>query len=1052
MLPQDVERYVLVASDASNLQHQQQANSLLHQWVSTTGDQILADTMVQVVRLTRQEVVLFYTLTIFLRLDDATPHQRRVFRQDVLAQLLLVNGVQSSWSPTYLRTKVGVLLARFIQLDFPHAWPDAFDDLQEPTIVQTAPDILLRTLVALMDDFGKDETERNSRIKNHVRGYTDSQNPTQFTVPSPAQSISGQLLRTVTTLLQTSLEGTPNGSSNSNGLGGSQHQQIDVLCLTVLKGFMSWADLMLLLTDNKVLPLIFAALAVGSRPDSTTGVDAGVMAVECMEELIARGMEDDKKVSMLRHTKVLEEIHAHVDLVTVDASPIDVVLEVAKFINRTGLEILPLLAKQSSGDPENVTLEAQLMDLSFRCFAYDDIDVSGAVIPLAGSLVLMEEQQQQQRPPQSTSQKESVVPRLLAITYAQMKYPPDFQYDYEDDDDAEEEMYRTELRKLNQKLVRVNPELCLQFLCQALSQLPLPLSSSPTHDIVAALSLVYNYCEGIRPAPGMKVVMRNETFCNLLIGLHSSDICQHPHREVLTLYYETSVRYYPLLTDRPDLLQKVLEAMSGVRGLQHDNPRVRSRCCYLLLRLVKSVGSSSNNNSNNNGGGSSNVLRPYVETAVSGIQGLLTNGSSLLRPDDILNLFETIGLLLGRTGLAPSEQQKYLTLVMTPHVRSIEATLRDNKDGAVQDPDMYGETLAGSIAAIAFLSKGFKSPPAEVQMVLLETLQICLTVLQELPGNEEVRSKTFIFVQRMILCLEDRVLPTIPRLLYLLIIHCSAQDILDVAQLFNQLCLKFKAGAVDALDSNLLPFLHKCQTLSNAIAMSNDLHIKHHHQQGHQPRLDGHLDAPHTRIEQLSIQKLLYTVLQHLVSQGATAVLLSPTNASTLQAILQSMSEGAIHVTDPVVKKSCLIFFRDLLDQWVPVPASVPQGNGDSGKVNGTSSSGSTAPDYVVHGYIRFVCSVLIPGMMQYGLGRDSNFNVNDANQYRCMAEVAIILERLQNRVPDIFRNEVLTAPQFTDQLGMSHSLLDGFRCATNRNDFEACLKAYVMEQKTQVT
>jgi exportin-T len=191
----------------------------------------------------------------------------------------------------------------------------------------------------------------------------------------------------------------------------------------------------------------------------------------------------------------------------------------------------------------------------------------------------------------------------------------------------------------------------------------------------------------------MKVVMRNETFQNLFVALHTSDITFHSHREVLALYYETAVLYHPLLKERTELLQRVLESLTGQRGLQHEHPRVRSRCCYLLLRLVKSVGSSNASNS---------VLRPYVETVVSGIQGLLQNNSVQLRLDDTLNLFETIGLLLGRTaGLDAAEQERHLTQVMTPHVRSIEQIL-EQKQAVAQESEAYGEILSGSIAAIAF--------------------------------------------------------------------------------------------------------------------------------------------------------------------------------------------------------------------------------------------------------------------------------------------------------------------------------------------------------------
>ena len=1027
MISQDIERYVLLASDASNFQLQQQANAFLNQWVTSNNDNALADAIVEVVRVTQREVVLFYALTVFSKLDNATSQQRSVFRQEILSQLFrssslpsagIVVGAtesdpstsasnnyhnRSSWSPTYLRTKVGVLLARFIQLDFPHAWPSAFDDLQSPLMLQNAPDILLRTLVALMDEFGRDETEVNSRIKDSMRGYggADANRAT-----TPQQSISALLIDTILSILERAL-------TETNGRAEEQMQIYGVLSLTVLKGFVSWVDISLVMENERVLQLVFASLARGSTVDADSAADAGVVAVECMEELIARGMEDNKKLSMLKHTRVLEKMHAHVDLVTVDASPIDVVLEVAKFINRTGLEVFPIIFEQkrkqcSSND--NVTLSNQLMDLFFRCFAFDDIDVSGAVIPLAAALITFTESQQ------NLQDHEGLLPKLLTIAYNQMRYPPDFQFDFEDDDEAEEEMYRTELRKLNKKFVRANPELCLQFARQALSQLPLPLSVAPTSDVEVAISLVYQYCEGIRPPPGMKVVMRNEIFRNLLVGLHSSDITHHPHREVVILYYETSVRYYPILNDRPDLLQKVLTAMTGTSGLQHENEKARSRCCYLLLRLIKSLGSNTNKKE-------SSVLRPYVENAVSGIQRLLENTNIQLRVEDTLNLFETIGLLLGKNGLSSSEQGQYLTQVMTPHVRSIEMNLNDNKQALAQDPNTYGETLSNSIAAIAYLSKGFKKPPTEVQAVLLETLQVAFSVLEALPSVDDVRNKMFVFVQRLIQCLGDKVLSIMPRILFLLIQNCNTEDILDVAQLVNQLCIKFRSKALNSLDTNILSFLHKCHHLSNTIAVDKSTSTKDRQQDPNVPI------APHLRTEQLSIQKLSFAVMNHIVANDVTAVLLSPTNVSSLEAILLSMSEGAINVEDPLMKKTCLIFFRLLLNQWV--------GIANDGNINSLHSGG--APDYVVHGYVTFICNVLIPGMLQFFLRVDDNFNINDANYYRLLVEVAGMLEILKSRLPD-------SLGRIAIQMQLPPSITEGFCSVINRKGFEEYLKSWIQK------
>mmetsp|Transcript_12679 Transcript_12679/g.30739 ORF Transcript_12679/g.30739 Transcript_12679/m.30739 type:complete len:1038 (-) Transcript_12679:110-3223(-) len=1022
--PQEVEQYVLLASDSTDLERQRQANRWLNHWVSSNDDTVLASTVLEIVRTgSRQEVVLFYALTVYSRLVDnnkVAPQQRAMFREELLSQLVRGGGGSGGsggsigWGATYLRTKAGVLLSHFIQLDFPQNWPTAFDDLSSPTVLQNAPDILLRTLVALTDEFGKDETETNRKIKNCMRGYTNQeQQPQQLMVNTPQMTITGKLIPPILVLLEESLMPRPGNGCNDTGGSDSPSAakvQTAVLCLNVLKGFMSWADLALVL-DEGVTRLVFAALSRGGgvTPDAVIFADAGMAAIECMQEVVARGMDDEKKISIILHTKVLEMIHGTVNLTTVDASPIDVVLAVSQFINRTGLEILPMLTTKQDLSPDirqqSSSLEAQLLDLFFRCLAFDDIDVSGAVLPLAGSLVS-----------DIPLDKTTILSKLLTTSYRQMRYPPDFSYEFDDDDEAEEEIYRRELRKLNKTLVRAAPDLSLQFLSNILSQLSLPLSIAPTPDLEASLSLIYQYCEGIRPPPGLKVVMQNESFCQILIGLHTSDIVRHPHREVVLLYFEVSVRYYPMLSRRPDLLQHVLDTITGASGLQHEDSKVRSRCCYLLTRLVKSLSTNDPNK---------NVLRPYVETAVSGIQGLLDRNiqmdSQVLSQDDTLNLFETIGLLLGKNGLGPAEQEANLTRVMTPHIRSIETILREKRQLMVQDPDIYGQSLSSSIAAVACLSKGFKKPAPEVQGVLMDALRVSLSVLDAIPTSDHVRDKTFVFVQRLIQCLGEKVLPTMPKFLHLLIFHCDANDILDVSQLMNQLCIKFNDNAVDSLDANLLPFLEKCRHLTASIVSEQRQHL----QQSAIPETA--VVAPHLRIEQLSVQKLSYAVLQHIVTHHATATLLTSNNAANLEQIMQIMSEGAIHVEDPLMKKTCLAFFRDLSDQWLVVDR------------NGGSEGLSPPPEYITQGLVQFLTNALLPGMMMFYLN-NASFDVNDANHFRGLAEFCGIMEVFQSRFPEVFHQYVIMAT-FRVKCGMSQQAIDNFSASVSRREFEESMK-----------
>lgn len=547
MTPLELEQCVLLASHVTCPKHSE-ATAILQAWT------VNAATLLTVITTTRHEEVLFYCLSRFRGLTTSCTYEQRVE-----LRTFLLTKFSRAEAPPYLDTKAAVVLAYLIRLDFPQFWTNAFDELQQ----QASPTMYFRTLVALHenDDDNSNAHVGADQLKDAMRSATPS---------LPAQLMETLLMHV-----------TAAGRSDTILL---------ILALQVIQKFASWIDLSLLLQD-RVMTLVFGSLSLSSSScATTTNPQVGVAAMTCLQELVARGMDKDSKVALLVETDLLRKLHQSVNLLVVDASPIEVVIEVAKLIDATGQELVPTM-KQQDNTTTNLVWP-QVMELFFQCLAFDDIDVSGAVIPLACQL--------------ASRQDLSASQQLLTIMYRQMKYPVDYQFDYENDDEAEEEVYRSELRKLYHALVRASPQLCLQFFCQALANLPVPLSSASISEMEAALRLVYHYCEGIRPPPGLKVVMTNDTFRAVLVALHQSDITDHVHPEVLVLYYDTSVRYYPIFLDQPELLPRVLESLSGKKGLQHAHPRLRSRSCYLLLRLVKSV---------------IQAMRPYVETAVTGIQG-----------------------------------------------------------------------------------------------------------------------------------------------------------------------------------------------------------------------------------------------------------------------------------------------------------------------------------------------------------------------------------------------------------------------------------------------
>ena len=86
-----------------------------------------------------------------------------------------------------------------------------------------------------------------------------------------------------------------------------------------------------------------------------------------------------------------------------------------------------------------------------------------------------------------------------------------------------------------------------------------------------------------------------------------SDVLQSHHRALLVPYFDLTVRYCAILVapGQQHRLQRVLEALCGEGGMHHANPTVRSRACYSLMRLCKTL---------------KRGMLPFVDAILGGIQ------------------------------------------------------------------------------------------------------------------------------------------------------------------------------------------------------------------------------------------------------------------------------------------------------------------------------------------------------------------------------------------------------------------------------------------------
>ena len=928
---------------------------------------------------------------------------------------------------------------------------------------------------------------RREQVKDALRGFplksTGSGDVAEPCIPlehTDTAHIVGWLLDVITVITSSNPAANLTAATSNNTASdlGPQDEnnsllEIAVRAAATVKRYLSWIDLRLA-THPKLVQCLLDGMRgadeaktnndiedddddladandCNQQDDSTPGTLLAVECALCLREVVTRGMDEQKKVVLMMELNVFGTLcclsrlgggsmsgngqhpRGKLDLITLDATQIDAVIAAAELINTAGLEFIPgwevecqsspTSSSSSLTQPVNLLMN-QCVELALACLAYDDIDVSGAVVDLVSRILVSLEKKEgcwnnnciNIGNNNGDTTCNTLVSRVLSILHLRMKYPSEFQFDYEDEDEAEEEMYRTHLRKLYQRIVRFRPQLAIQFMGSCLSSLSQPLSMTSPADMEVALRLVHHFGEGRRPAPGSKTALRDAPFREIVTALHRSDVASHPHREVLLLYYDLSVRYSLVLKELPELLSGLLGALTGNRGLQHPHPRVRSRCCYFLLRLVKAVGGK--------------VMRTYVEVVVEGIQTLLRTSLSdnqernifPIPPNDALYLFETTGILLGTTGLDADLQQRCTTAVLTPHIQSIEQTL--NSPDLNNDLEHYGEQLSISISAIAQLSKGWQNhPPPEVQAVLVAAVDVCRNVLVALPSSTLVRNRTAVLLQRMILCLGERILPTMPEFLGVLLAHCTGEeDVLDISQLIMQLCIKFKQNAVPAVDVAILPFLQKVLAMqikeTTVIAGGKD-------GVGNSNIGDPTL-PPHLLTEQLSIRKHAFASLQHIAAHNVSMVLCSERNVHSMGDILRLMNDGATVVPDPVMKKSCTSFFSELIEQW------------------GSSSDATNAsvPTQVINGFFDFVYDVFVPEMIRCFLG--DTFNVKDALYSRTLSEFGNALWFLKQscRGRAEFDSRVVEAIIFRGNNGS----VSGFNNASNGKDMELCLKVLKQE------
>jgi hypothetical protein len=150
---------------------------------------------------------------------------------------------------------------------------------------------------------------------------------------------------------------------------------------------------------------------------------------------------------------------------------------------------------------------------------------------------------------------------------------------------------------------------------------------------------------------------------------------------------------------------------------------------------------------------------------------------------------------------------------------------------------------------------------------------------------------------------------------------------------------------------------------------------------------------------------------------------MSPTNVGNLESVLRSMSDGAVYVTDPIVQKTCVKFFREWLEQL---------------------TNQNTELNRYRRGFLVFCGQTFLPGLLHVLLS--PSFDHRDAMQARVVAELAGVLYGWASQVSD---NDALELTSRIPALADNSNVAVALRAVGSAKDAETWLTQIFQSYKS---
>lgn len=799
------------------------------------------------------QIVEHYVKT---RYDSAGPTEQQQVRQFIRQWIELRCMPHAQPGPPFILNKAAQIFSMIFVRDYPLRWPNFFDDLIATlNLGHQAVDNYLRVLKAIDVDVAdrevlrtQAEAERNAKIKDTMR-----------------VSCIPKLVETWFQILKTY---------------EVSHPDIVVQCLDVLGAYVSWIDITLVANDRFINQIIHLTSSVAARE----------AAVDCLYYIIAKGMDPLEKLRLVESLFPILEKQGILNPLKEDET--DYTSKVGRLVNGIGMTLIEGRNKLLK---EGVTDQAELLQYAIEGkvrymleFLKNDYDeVSASVFEFSREYIHM------LKGKYISAEKLQVLETMLLTIAHKMKFDESYDFETEGEDEATFQDYRKQLKVLLENIAGVNKELVIDFVKKYIEHVVWHWQDSTFQDVEVAISLFYFIGEAI-PAVGGNHFSGDQAKASamhaMMTSLVTSGVSSHIHPAVTIQYLETVVRYDKFFVTSPEHLPDLFLTFLDCRGMRNKSSKIRSRSAYLFSRLVKSLKSS--------------ITSPLATSVLHSLHDYLLipiPGSGVsqewVSEDDQLYLYEATSILIVSADY-PSEQkalafQEVLFPILEKY-NSMVAELMKERDE--QQQEVIAKCMCHSMAVTSRMSKAFSSKQTMKSCncvdVFVQALKVFLGCLL-IPNQEAMlHSSLRQFLHRMVVCLEDEILPFVPQASEGLLKQSDITSVKEYVPLIVQIIAKFKKNILPFLQQALVPIVNAVFSCLSIPVEENDEEAKREKQ----------------------LLKRSYFQLIAAIFQSNVAEVFNFLESTFVEQVLMSVIQGAVDFPDPIAQKTCFSILKKLVE------------------------------------------------------------------------------------------------------------------------------------------